>query len=972
MTLIATSYASAEEAPLRVSVDGSFYRISGNVISTEDVGQRLDALQSRKASFAAQVLDHEILHSDYAARLFSPETRASVLSSVASGRLIEPWRRALNAAGATPGTSDIANAAENFKAWAVKLAADPKQLMLAAVRKTYSDGAAAYQENAAIYRSVVKRNETLSYDAAVQFLGNEMATRRLAVAFEIEKYLNNGSPIQPASAKGDSDELTRVRQLIQTEVLDKAPTGLKSPDDLWSAYGKITRIAENEQATLRSFLGTVKPAIVRFTFTGSNGGEAVRQAPGGSIVTKFSGQNAVTIAVPVTSPVNPRVNITGGILPPPSGIAAPVQANRSEASPPGRGNTDVRSNAANAGNNGAAPGGSPAADASARTDAGGGTLASNSDPAIAVPGDVDNLKTYSSKPYHNADGMVFNPLNGMWENPADASDYRIPTVITCCDDTGLAFPNDAIEAQQDYWWDGGGTDPNCGRLYDCGTVTDSGGTVPPVDASGPTDRDAEILKALEFFDTLSLDDRNLGAWEFVKSLPRAYRMRAFILRRQHNASRNGAQRAPAQAARGYSSADYSGRNGVNRVSTVTGVGGSGGSVASNYTPVTQSTAQTIVGKYKSIPGGVTLEGGSPDLAFIKSVSYLPGANAFLLNNDVVYLNPVSSKDFAEIYRATLADDNMGVSLGLSAIVYGKLPPQGDVAGNLELADRFLGSITFGSQILTKGYIFAQNYLPKTLPPDTKTKPLAVYFNLHDLTFREEADGHLVRRGVSLDTTVVPLAAKEGGDGGHLPDLDRIKSGDVPPAYVANLKHLQDNISYYARERIVRRALAYAEVAAFSRELKTKRVTVDLASFNESIDSEKPAASTPVAPSSEGCALAAVHWSSTESIGTREAYRDHLARFPTCTFATLAAARIAALDATTETPSHPTPPKACGSGQTLSVDGKCVSEKTTTTAPRRQSRRATTTAPSERPSGGALDCNGPIGFVGCVGHALNKH
>jgi hypothetical protein len=589
-----------------------------------------------------------------------------------------------------------------------------------------------------------------------------------------------------------------------------------------------------------------------------------------------------------------------------------------------------------------------------------------------VPGDVDNLKTYSSKPYHNADGMVFNPLNGMWENPTDTSDYRIPTVITCCDDTGLAFPNDAIEAQQDYWWDGGGTNPNCGRLYDCGTVADSGGIVDPVDASGPTDRDGEILKALEFFDTLSLDDKNLGAWEFVKSLPRAYRMRAFILRRQHNASRNGAQRAPAQTARGYSSTNYSRNNSVNRLSTITGLGGSGGSVASNYTPVTQSTAQTIVGRYKSIPGGVTLEGGSPDLAFIKNVSYLPNANAFLLNNDIVYLNPVSSKDFAEIYRATLADDNMGVSLGQTAIVYGKLPPQGNVAGNLELADRFLGSITFGSQSFVKGYIFAQNYVPKTRLPDTKTKPLAIYFNLHDLIFREEVDGHLVRGGVKIDTTLVPLAVKEGSDGGHLPDLDRIKSGDVPPAYVANLKHLQDNISYYARERIVRRALAYAEVAAFSRELKAKRVTVDLASFNEGIGSEQPVASTPVVPSSEGCALAAVHWSSTESIGTREAYRDHLARFPTCTFATLAAARIVALDAKTETPSLPRPPKACGSGQTLSVDGKCVSEKTTDTAPRRQSRRATTSAPPERSSGGALDCNGPVGFVGCVGHALSKH
>jgi len=43
-----------------------------------------------------------------------------------------------------------------------------------------------------------------------------------------------------------------------------------------------------------------------------------------------------------------------------------------------------------------------------------------------------------------------------------------------------------------------------------------------------------------------------------------------------------------------------------------------------------------------------------------------------------------------------------------------------------------------------------------------------------------------------------------------------------------------------------------------------------------------------------CAAASDHWKSTEAINTRAAYEDHLARFPTCPFATLARARIASL------------------------------------------------------------------------------
>jgi hypothetical protein len=43
-----------------------------------------------------------------------------------------------------------------------------------------------------------------------------------------------------------------------------------------------------------------------------------------------------------------------------------------------------------------------------------------------------------------------------------------------------------------------------------------------------------------------------------------------------------------------------------------------------------------------------------------------------------------------------------------------------------------------------------------------------------------------------------------------------------------------------------------------------------------------------------CALAETHWRSAEAIGTPAVYEDHLARFPDCPFATLAATRIEAL------------------------------------------------------------------------------
>ena len=70
-----------------------------------------------------------------------------------------------------------------------------------------------------------------------------------------------------------------------------------------------------------------------------------------------------------------------------------------------------------------------------------------------------------------------------------------------------------------------------------------------------------------------------------------------------------------------------------------------------------------------------------------------------------------------------------------------------------------------------------------------------------------------------------------------------------------------------------------------------------------------APASPSAPA-DSCATAESHWKSAEAIGTVEAYQDHLARFPQCTFAELAKARIEDLKskvAVIEPPVQPTSP-----------------------------------------------------------------
>ena len=390
-------------------------------------------------------------------------------------------------------------------------------------------------------------------------------------------------------------------------------------------------------------------------------------------------------------------------------------------------------------------------------------------------------------------------------------------------------------------------------------------------------------------------------------------------------------------------------------------------VSSQYQPITQDAAQNIVGKYKSVPGGVTLEGDSLDLSFIKTAKYLPQANAFILNGGLVYLNPVSADEFLEIYNAIMDDDRIGVSMGQGiAIIFGKLSPQGPVATNLELADLFLGDIAFGAHRLTRGYNFASGYAPQALKVALS---IAVYFNLHGYHFAAQTDGQLIRSGVNLDSTLVPLATQKNSEGGHLPDLQKISKGDFPPEYVANLKHLQENISYYAREKIVRVAISYGEVATFARALKSNGVALDLASLRSARPATVVSASTPLAAPVDGdCALAADHWRSAESIGTRVVYEDHLARFPNCAFATLARARIAALtDRGTSKGSDEI--KTCAAGFVRDSDGDCVRNKG-------EKRRAVTghAAPqSGQPTdiiSNGLNCARTTDLVTCANRAIS--
>jgi hypothetical protein len=233
--------------------------------------------------------------------------------------------------------------------------------------------------------------------------------------------------------------------------------------------------------------------------------------------------------------------------------------------------------------------------------------------------------------------------------------------------------------------------------------------------------------------------------------------------------------------------------------------------------VTVEEARKTIQEYHSIPGGVVLEGTAAGLGQINSVEYDSRYNAFIVDGRAAYFMRVPPQTVAVLCRAIDQDDKVGVSLGKTALVYGKVPPESALAWDLKLADHFLGSIVFAEKEWLNGYRFPGGFRPETQNSNNNTH-VAVFFKFHDFDFQVQEQEIRVARE-AFDAEIVPLSTAVSSEGGHLPDENAISQGQIPQAWESNARHVAENIGYYRQERIVDKIFAYGEVAAFIRALK---------------------------------------------------------------------------------------------------------------------------------------------------------
>ena len=205
------------------------------------------------------------------------------------------------------------------------------------------------------------------------------------------------------------------------------------------------------------------------------------------------------------------------------------------------------------------------------------------------------------------------------------------------------------------------------------------------------------------------------------------------------------------------------------------------------------------------------------------VRYLDKANVFILDDEVVYPNPVQKDAFISILTAIKNDDRLGVSLALfeKRTVFGKLPETSKVAMDLFVADGFLADIAYGFKRYTSGY----RHPPTFDRSEVYFGNASVYVKFSDYSFAMSKAGVVRRVGVAARFTYVPVLPNSMGSGTAMPDISRIRKGDLNSEAVERMRQLNANFGYYAGERIWRMAIAYGEAAAFARILKARGIPV---------------------------------------------------------------------------------------------------------------------------------------------------
>jgi hypothetical protein len=234
-----------------------------------------------------------------------------------------------------------------------------------------------------------------------------------------------------------------------------------------------------------------------------------------------------------------------------------------------------------------------------------------------------------------------------------------------------------------------------------------------------------------------------------------------------------------------------------------------------------SAVHAIMAKYLSIPKGVVLEGTAEGFDQLSSVTYSKDANEFTINGKMQYKNPLSRKEFAQVFKALCKDDRMGVTLiAGEPRVYGTLGTDSDMVKQMMETDKLLGGILYAFDWLLEDVRLPGGYKPKRAA--NRTIPVVAFSRFISYTF-EKSENTYRRTSCNLDVQLIPLSEQKTANGGHLPDLVKSKEYAMEPEDRENIQHLRTHQSEYLRIPAFAKTAATGEAAAFARLVRDSKV-----------------------------------------------------------------------------------------------------------------------------------------------------
>ncbi len=249
---------------------------------------------------------------------------------------------------------------------------------------------------------------------------------------------------------------------------------------------------------------------------------------------------------------------------------------------------------------------------------------------------------------------------------------------------------------------------------------------------------------------------------------------------------------------------------------------SNGYLQAKYSRCNTDMVNAIIEKYKTIPGGVTLEGMALGLpAAISSVRFNPENNSLIFNNNIVFETGLNEHTVKSIFNAIETSDLIGVSLGDKDLVYGNIEKTSFPGIFMKMLDHYLGSIVFASGGWLRFQKLPGGFVPER---DNRTGNYAVYFNFSDFKFKTEGE-KITTDSAGINITLIPLTEVKDKNGGYVPDYTRISKGEISNSFESNISHVVKNIAYFQNDARMKNVISYGRVAAIARVLKANNINL---------------------------------------------------------------------------------------------------------------------------------------------------